>query len=267
MLEYISPNEIVMISESGTVEGQAFMSTSARMNIKHFSLEGDEIKNDDLLFADINEQFGEKLPDGTTVLKEAPAVRGLAIETINGEKTLICESYLIMDKTVSKPGATPQAAATNVSFKTIQFLDLYLINLANTANIHQVWTPARFVTLEGTSSYFSTLAFCEELEEANMFSYQGINEDGLFVRGFSQNHEFFNTIPFKATHDNILTRTYWGYPVDDAMPRQNFNQSFVKENFVPISAGKMNGFLNTNNGIVLYHFHSTTGYLQFTVLN
>ncbi len=267
-VEFLNDDDFAVVADYGETTNQVFAQTSTGVSVKVFNKTGEEIINKSLLFNAVQEKMGDRLPNGTLAYKEAPALRVLDIKDINGAYTLICESYFIKEQVIPEKTSSTATAPTNVTYGTINLLDFYTLRLDNLEDMHRIWKPQRAVTIRGVNSYFGYKGYCGLLEDHNMFSYQGIINNEMLVRGYSQNYEYYNKIPLDKQYGNTLTRVYWGNPVSKERPRQNSSKLVFKSGVNDITGGiNHNGFFHTTAGIVLYHYHTQTNNLQFTVLN
>ena len=266
--KFINDDDFVVIADHGETTNQVFAQTSTGVSVKMFNKQAEEIANQSLGFAAVQEKMGDRLPDGTLAFKEIPAIRVLDIQLVNNAYSLICESYYIKQEVKSEVTSTsPGSVPTNVTYGTINLVDLYTLQLDDLTQMHRMWKPKRAISIRGINSYYSYKDYCELLEKNQMFSYQFVKDNSLFIRGFGQNYEYFNTIPLDQHYDNLLTRTYWGRPISDKPVRQNFVQLFYKDGFTYRGGVNYDKFIQTPNGVLLYHYHTPTNNLQFSILN
>ncbi|MFT5823656.1 MAG: hypothetical protein ACI8ZM_004918 [Crocinitomix sp.] len=266
-MHFKSADELLVFADYGTYNEAPFMTTPIGLNIKHFNKSAEEISNQNLEFDAVREQWGNRAIGGELVAEPTPSLRVVDIQTINGRSTLIAESYYLTERSETVKASSPQAQPTTVVTKILTMLDLYLLDMDNLAeNMERIWKPARAISVKGIK-YYDATDFCNLIEKKNMFGYQGITEDQLLIRGFSQNHEYFNTIPFDVNWENVSTRTYFGRPINDVFNSRGSVQSFARKSGIgPIPGMGLSGFIQSNDHLVLYRFHSPTANLQFTVI-
>ena len=265
-LYFKTADELLILADYGTFNKESHMTTPIGLNIKHFTLKGEEIGNQNLSFETIQKQYGNKDPFGKPVNEPTPSLRIVDIQNVNGKTSLIAESYYFSQR-IETISANPPAQPTTEVYKTIALLDLYLIDLENLETaVWRFWKPARTLSLKGIKFYDAT-DLCDLLEEKSLFSYQGIVDNEILIRGFSQNHEYFNRIPLNMHWEDISTRTYFGLPLSANYYSREYIQNFdLGGGFSPIPGMRSSGFFHFENHLTFYRFHRPTGNLQFTII-
>lgn len=265
-MHFKSPDELLVFADYGTFNEDPHMTTPTGLSIKHFNKVAEEIGNQNLDFNVVREQWGNRTIDGQLVAEPTPSLRVVDIQTINGKSTLIAESYYLTQRSETTR-ANPQAQPTTVVYKMLTMLDLYLLNLDNLSeNMERIWKPERTISIKGIK-YYDATDFCDLLEEKAMFGYQGLTGGQILIRGFSQNHEYFNTIPFNVNWEDVSTRTYFGLPLSESYNPRGYMQNFERASGIgPIPGMGLSGFIKTNDRLVLYRFHRPTANLQFAVI-
>ena len=191
-------------------------------------------------------------------------MRALDVIIKEGKPTIVCESYIKSKKTIAGPTST-SGVPSKVTVGMMTLLDIFLVDLNTDSELKRIWKPRRTLSIQGISSTSSVQDFCEILVENNMFGYQFVDGDTFFIRGVSQNFEYFNRIPFSKSYDVPNSRTYWGTVANKKDHRSN-EQLFYKQGFNNVAKINYNGFLRTADSMLLYHLHEPTGKLQFTIL-
>lgn len=266
-MHFKSPDELLVFADYGTFNEETFMTTPEGLSIKHFNKSGEEIADQKLLFTDIQAQWGNLDINNELVVEPTPSLRVVDVQNINGKSTLITESYYLSQRTKTT-GTNPQGQATVEVFKILTLMDLYLLELDNlsASNSERIWKPSRSLSIKGIKFYDAT-DFCDLLEKNNYFGYQGILNDGILIRGFAQNHEYFNQIPFGVNWEDVSTRTYFGLPLDGSFAKKNYTKNFVRTSGIgPVSGMGSDGFIMTDNHVILYRYHRPTYNLQFILI-
>ena len=262
---YSGTNELTIIADAGATNNTVFMKMATTLLVNTIDVaSGTETSSQKLSFKAVQEEVGDKREDGGLVYPEAPALRVVDVQKINGQNTFICESYLMKERSESVRATSSSTTATVVSFKQIAMMDLYLLNASNlSAGIRRIWKPKRTLEMDGLT-YTTSVRYCNLLEENNLFSYQFIQNDNIVVRGFSQNYEYINWIPVGASHDGVLTRKYWGEPISNKRGTSNFTQTFRTSSVGNKPNINRDGLLQLSDGFILYHYDGITNELELS---
>jgi len=268
LFNYLNDNELLMVSDFGSTDAEVFKGIPQGVNIQRInSATGVISVTNSLSFLEVQNLVGDKKEDGLPVYQVGPALRVLDLQTINGMQKLICESYFLKERKQSVPSSTAGAAPTVTYYNQLQLMDFYLLNLDKPAKeITRIWKQPRTVELE-TGSFTKANDMCEKLKYNNMFSYQGMYNNQLLIRGFGQLHNFYNLIPVDAKMEQMENRIYWGDPINceaNAVPqRQSYSKGM---NYSLPKSMSDEGLLPSANTFMLFDYDGITNQLLLTEL-
>jgi len=259
-------NQLVLVSEFGTADPSDLHTAMALgFNVKQYNDSGEETSSKNLDFKSFYTTIANRKVDGNLQNPQTPGIRVVDIVETNGVGMFVCEVYRFSKRTETIP-ATQTTSASKYGVHTMSLEDILMLDFDELTVKQKVWKPSRTISISGASSFASINSFCESLVQNNMFSYQFIEDGSIFFRGFSQNFEYFNKVAIGDSYENVVERTFWGEPIQRQNSGGKSVQVFVQGPAYQKLAANENGFLKTKETTVLYHLHSATGKLEFTVL-